>query len=806
MKTIARIIIVGLLAVTARAALLNNSVAQGSTTSGQYGQLAQGAATTSAPTYITGQTAPFSLTLNGALRVDGSGVTQPVSGTFWQGTQPVSGTFWQATQPVNGTFWQTTQPISVASLPLPSGASTSAKQPALGTAGAASADVITIQGVASMTAIKVDGSAVTQPVSGSVTANAGTNLNTSSLALDATLTNGTQQTKITDGANVATVKAASTAAGATDKALVVAISPNNTVPVSLSGNQAVNMAQVAGTTTDTNSGNKSAGTLRVVIATDQPQNANALKVDASATTQPVSASSLPLPSGAATETTLAKLAQAQGSTTSGQSGTLMQGAVTTSSPTYTTAQTSPLSLDATGALRVNITAGAAAGGTSSNFGSAFPAAGTAIGVKDSGGTNLTNLKANASNALVVDGSAVTQPVSISGNQAVNLAQVAGTSASVNVGALDAGTQRVAMASMQITGQATQTASGNDILLASAGAGSIDTLGYVMFSIQIIPTGTVSSGVVTFEGSNDNTTFVATPLYDEATPTALPTTTVSPATGVNRFVKGFTVWRYIRARISTVIGGGGSLQAITTFGQTPFIPAHVPLVGEGVPASAVPGTSLMVAGGSVAGATNLTSLTVKAASIAPAATDTAAVVDIRPGSMFPVAATQNDATSNVAMTQIAADEQKYNGSQWERSYNNWNTTLTDSGAKTVTFNGGGQQNMGARGAYIWVNVGAVSGTSPTMVCQLQVSYDAGTTYMNLGPAATALTTTSTSDLFIVYPTNISQAAGATPANLTTGATNTIAINAPLPRTFRMVYTIGGTTPSFTITNVQVSFIN
>jgi hypothetical protein len=38
-----------------------------------------------------------------ALKVDGSAVTQPVSGTFWQATQPVSGTFWQATQPISGT-------------------------------------------------------------------------------------------------------------------------------------------------------------------------------------------------------------------------------------------------------------------------------------------------------------------------------------------------------------------------------------------------------------------------------------------------------------------------------------------------------------------------------------------------------------------------------------------------------------------------------------------------------------------------------------------------------------------------------
>lgn len=42
-----------------------------------------------------------------AWKVDGSAVTQPVSGTFWQATQPVSGTFWQATQPVSGTVTTT---------------------------------------------------------------------------------------------------------------------------------------------------------------------------------------------------------------------------------------------------------------------------------------------------------------------------------------------------------------------------------------------------------------------------------------------------------------------------------------------------------------------------------------------------------------------------------------------------------------------------------------------------------------------------------------------------------------------------
>jgi hypothetical protein len=64
-----------------------------------------------------------------------------------------------------------TSPVSAVALPLPVGASTAAKQPALGTAGAASADVISVQGISSMTPLKVDGSGVPQPV----TINAGAN-------------------------------------------------------------------------------------------------------------------------------------------------------------------------------------------------------------------------------------------------------------------------------------------------------------------------------------------------------------------------------------------------------------------------------------------------------------------------------------------------------------------------------------------------------------------------------------------------------------------------------------------------------
>lgn len=146
------------------------------------------------------------------------------------------------------------------------------------------------------------------------------------------------------------------------------------------------------------------------------------------TTQPVSASSLPLPTGAATlaeqqtQTTALQLIDnlplAQGATTSGQSGVLAQGAVTTGAPSYTTGNTNPLSLQPDGSLRTAVTnsigvsnfpttastssvsvrcvntagnafeacGGSSSGGTSSNFGSAVPSAGTAAGFSD--GTNM----------------------------------------------------------------------------------------------------------------------------------------------------------------------------------------------------------------------------------------------------------------------------------------------------------------------------------------------------------------------------------------------------------------------------------
>jgi hypothetical protein len=292
-----------------------------------------------------------------ALKVDGSAVTQPVSGTITanQGGAPWTATIQQGgnnatvsaagalkvdgsavTQPVSGTFWQ-----------------------------------------------------ATQPVSGTVTANIGTS---GSLALES-------------GGNLASIK--------TD------VDNLNLAQASTTSGQKGNLSFGAVTTAAPSYTTAQSNPLSLTTA-------GALRVDGSGATQPVSGTvtanqggtwnvtnisgTISLPTGASTSANQPSNA-GQGSTTSGQTGTLAMGAVTTGNPSYTTGQTSPLSLDTSGAVRVNVIAGSGGGGTSSSYGSAFPATGTAIGVKDSAGTNMTFLQVNASNALKVDGSAVTQPVS-----------------------------------------------------------------------------------------------------------------------------------------------------------------------------------------------------------------------------------------------------------------------------------------------------------------------------------------------------------------------------------------------------------
>jgi hypothetical protein len=147
-----------------------------------------------------------------AWKVDGSATTQPVSGTLTcnagSGTLAVSDQHSNITSDYDTGAGAQTMTMYGIALPASGGS---------------------VAGGTSTNPVRTDPTGTTtQPVSGTVTANVGT---TNGICLDATLTGGTQRAKVTDGTNNAAVKAASTAAAATDPALVVSVSPNNSVAV-----------------------------------------------------------------------------------------------------------------------------------------------------------------------------------------------------------------------------------------------------------------------------------------------------------------------------------------------------------------------------------------------------------------------------------------------------------------------------------------------------------------------------------------------------------------------------------------------
>ena len=79
-------------------------------------------------------------------------------------------------------------------------------------------------------------------------------------------------------------------------------------------------------------------------------------------------------------------------------GQLALGQFNTTPTTITTGNVSPLQVDNAGNLLVNIKAGAAAGGTSSSFGAAFPGSGTAVGMSQGG--NMVALTGTSNNLNV----------------------------------------------------------------------------------------------------------------------------------------------------------------------------------------------------------------------------------------------------------------------------------------------------------------------------------------------------------------------------------------------------------------------
>lgn len=286
----------------------------------------------------------------GSVSVSNFPSSQAVTGTFWQATQPVSGpltdTQLRATAvPVSGTFFQATQPISASSLPLPSGASTettlsaiNTKLPSLMSSAPASdtgQSAIPVRVVSQLgaggagggltntelraSAVPVSGTffQATQPISGTVTANAGTGtmavsgpltdtqIRATALPVSGTFFQATQPVSI---ASMPSTPVTGTFWQATQP---VSLASAPSTPVTNVGTFAV-QSTLANETT------KVIGTVNIAASqtiattgplTDTQLRATAVPVSGSffQATQPISAASLPLPSGASTETTLSAL-------------------------------------------------------------------------------------------------------------------------------------------------------------------------------------------------------------------------------------------------------------------------------------------------------------------------------------------------------------------------------------------------------------------------------------------------------------------------------------------------------------------
>jgi len=192
--------------------------------------------------------------------------------------------------------------------------------------------------------------------------------------------------------------------------------------------------------------------------------------------------------------------------------------------------------------------------------------------------------------------------------------------------------------------------------------------------------------------------------------------------------------------------------------------------------------------------------IKAASVAAAFTDPALTIDARPGgALVTAAAALADAFANPTVGQRAVLNGVFNGSTWDRQRGMGIATTTgDTGAKTATGNGATQTNVGNKGVQIVLNMGAVTGTTPTFVLKVQSSVDGGTNWVDVPGAVTASITATGIYGILIYP-GIAITAGVA----TTGTTATA--NMAMPRTWRVVWTIGGTTPSFTITSITYNYI-
>lgn len=125
---------------------------------------------------------------------------------------------------------------------------------------------------------------------------------------------------------------------------------------------------------------------------------------------------------------------------------------------------------------------------------------------------------------------------------------------------------------------------------------------------------------------------------------------------------------------------------------------------------------------------------------------------------------------------------YNGASFDYEQGNLDVAVLASAARTATGNGPDMVNKDASGVVLTLDITAVSGTTPTLDVKVQSKDSLTGKYVDIPGAAFSQKNGVLTDQLVVYP-GVAVSANKAVSNV-------------LPRNWRIVYTIGGTTPSFT----------
>lgn len=253
---------------------------------------------------------------------------------------------------------------------------------------------------------------------------------------------------------------------------------------------------------------------------------------------------------------------------------------------------------------------------------------------------------------------------------------------------------------------------------------------------------ITTATITFEATVDDVNWIAVTAFNQNTGAAATTTTVN-----GLFLIGCAGLSQVRARISAWTSG-----AIT------------------VKAKAISaGTGISVLSG------NTSSTQGTPAGLA---------------GYWPVRITDGTNTMPTADAPGRAFYSRITNGTVELLINSDGTTVLASGALTTTTNGTDQINTNYRGVIWTMDITAVTGTTPTLDVKAQLKDPLSGKYVDIPSTAFAQKTATGTDTLCIYP------------GITTTANRQV--SNVLPRTYRLVYTISGTTPSFTL-SVGASYI-